>query len=205
MKKIFAILLLAIAVAMPHSASAQLRWGPTAGVDFTNLHFKQDLFTIDQTVGATGGVACEMMFHGIGFGLDFGLLYQMRGARLHLGEREMWSWQGYGDERLMLHYVDIPFHLRFKYTRLEGLEEIVAPLVYGGVDFGFLVGHSRCKAIDYTGGQIGLTAGAGVELFKNWQVTASYTWGVTYALKMAILTNDSAQNRTWNLRVAYLF
>lgn len=205
MRKYFAILILALAIAIPHNASAQFRWGPTAGIDFTSLHFKQDLFAIDQSVGGSAGVASELMFSGIGFGLDFGLLYQMRGARLHLGEREMWSWQGYGNERLMLHYLDIPFHLRFKYTRLEGAEEIAAPIVFAGADFGFLMGHSRCKAIDYTGGQIGLTVGAGVELFRNWQVTASHTWGVTYALKMAILTNDSAQNRTWNIRVAYLF
>ncbi len=33
----------------------------------------------------------------------------------------------------------------------------------------------------------------------------SYTWGVTYALKAAVLTNMSAQNRTWDLRVCYLF
>ncbi len=203
--KRFVIALALVATLGLGSASAQMRWGATAGATITNLHFKQDLFTVDQSVGYSAGVVGEMMFPGIGFGIDFGLLYEQRGAKLHLGEKELWSWQGYGTERSYLHYIDIPFHLRFKYTNLSGLEDIVAPFAFGGVDFGFLVAHNKLKALDYTGGQIGLTVGAGFEFFQRWQLSGSYTWGVTYALKMAILTNDSAQNRTWNIRLAYFF
>lgn len=206
MKKTLIYIIAAIALlAWPAGAYAQFRYGPQAGVTLSDLKFKQDLFEVDHAVGGSAGVAAEMIFPGIGIGIDLGLLYEMRGATLNLGQREMWRWQGYGRERLFLHYLEIPVHLRFKYTRMGGLEEYFAPIVYGGPDFGFLVGHSRCDAIDFAGGQIGLTAGAGVELWKHWQITAGYTWGVTYALKMKILSNDSARNGTWNIRVAYLF
>ena len=184
---------------------AQFRYGPVAGVDVSTLEFKQDLFTVDQSVAGSAGIMAEMMFPGIGFGFNFGALYEQRGATLNLGERKIWSSQGYGRERSRLHYLNIPLHLRFKWTRMEGLEDYIAPFVFGGPEFGFLVGHSKLDALDYAGGEVGLACGLGFELWKRWQVSASYTWGMTYALKTAQLTNMSAQNRTWNVRVCYLF
>ena len=204
MKKILAILILLMSMSAT-TAVAQLRYGPTLGLTVSDLHFKQNLFTVDPSVGYSGGVAAEMIFPGIGFGVDFGLMYEQRGATMHLGEKEMWHSQGYVSPRSYLHYIDIPFHLRFKYTNLQGFEEYVAPFVSAGVDFGFLVAHNKLEAMDYPTGQIGLSVGGGVELWKHWQVSASYTWGVTYAMKAAILSGQSAQNRTFNLRVAYMF
>lgn len=186
-------------------ANAQFRYGPIAGVDISSLKFKQDLFSVDQSVGFSAGVMSEMMFPGIGFGFNVGLLYEQRGATLNLGERKIWASEGYGKERTYLHYINIPLHLRFKWTRMDGFEDYLAPFVFGGPDFGFLAGHNKIEALDYAGGEVGLTCGLGLELWKHWQVSASYTWGMTYALKTAQLTNLSAQNRTWNVRVCYLF
>lgn len=76
-------------------AAAQFRYGPSAGVNFNTLKFKQDLFTIDSQVGPAAGIVGEMMFPGIGIGIDLGLLYQLRSSKLHMGEREMWASQGY--------------------------------------------------------------------------------------------------------------
>ncbi|MDE7135392.1 MAG: hypothetical protein K2N91_02065, partial [Muribaculaceae bacterium] len=120
-KKIF-IVAAAILLAAT-SASAQFRWGASAGVVNSTLKFKQDLFAVDHAMGATAGIQGEMIFPGIGFGIDVGLNYTLRGARLHLGEKEIWASQGYGDPRLMLHDIDIPINLRFKWTRLQGLED----------------------------------------------------------------------------------
>ena len=72
--------------------------------------FKQDLVSVDQTVGGTAGIQCEMMFPGIGFGIDFGLMYNLMGAKVNLGEKKIWSVDGYGNERLALHYIQIPLH-----------------------------------------------------------------------------------------------
>lgn len=202
MKKILITLLLAVTVV---AANAQFRYAATVGLDISSLKFKQDLFEINQNVGGSAGVMAEMMFPGIGFGINFGLLYEMRGANLHLGDREIWKSQGYGTERLYMHYVDIPLNLRFKWTRMNGVEDIVAPFVFGGPSFGFLAGHSKLDMMDFAAGEVGLGCGVGVELFKRWQLSGSYTWGMTYACKTKLLTNFSAQNRTWDIRVAYFF
>ena len=52
------------------AASAEFRWGPTAGVNVTSYKYSQDLFAIDPSVGGSAGVMGELMFPGIGFGID---------------------------------------------------------------------------------------------------------------------------------------
>lgn len=205
MKKFLVAIAVAAGLMTPVAANAQFRYGPTVGVTITNLHFKQDLMTVDQSVGYSAGITGEMMFPGLGFGVDVGLAYEQRGASLHMGEKQMWQSQGLGTERAYLHYLTIPLHLRFKYTRLNGLEDKIAPLAYAGPTFGFLVGHSKNPALEYSAGTVSLEFGLGAELWKKWQVSASYTLGATYALKAKILTDYSAQNRVWAVRVAYLF
>lgn len=185
--------------------TAQFRYGATVGADFSNLKFKQDLITVGQATGLEAGVTTETMFPGIGFGIGSGIIYTLRGAHVHLGEKKIWASEGYGNERAYLHYIEIPLNLRFKWTRMNGLEEYIAPLVYGGPTVSFMVGHSHIPAFSYAAADIGLEVGFGFELFKNWQLTAVHNWGVTYALKTKLLDDFSAQNRTWSIRLTYFF
>lgn len=206
MKKLFILALVAIAaLTATQKASAQFRYSAIAGPNVSTLVFKQDLADVSQVAGYSAGVQGEIMFPGIGFGVDLGLIYNQLGAKVNLGQKEIWASQGYGDEHIFLHYIQIPFHVRFKWTRMDGLEEKIAPFVYGGPDFTILAGHSHCDAIDFAGGELGLTAGLGFELFRRWQVSASYTWGMTYSLKTVLLDNYSARNRHWAVRLAYFF
>lgn len=195
-----------LALACAPAARAQFRYGPMVGANISNLSFKQsDILTPGRTAGFSAGLGAEMMFPGIGFGLDLGLYYDMRGAKLDMGKKPIWSSQGITDGTLRLHYVVLPFHLKFKYTRLNGFEEKLAPMVYAGPTFGFVVGHSKNPALEYPGGEMGLEFGVGAEIFQHWQLTASYNLGMTYTVKAKVLTNYSARNRSWGLRLAYLF
>lgn len=200
----FFIAIAALAVAAP-KVSAQFRYGATVGADFSTLKFKQDLFTIGQRVGPELGITTEMMFPGIGFGLGSGIIYQMKGANLHLGERKVWASQGYGEEHAILHVIQIPVNLKFKWTRMSGLEDYVAPFVYGGPTLGITVGHSHIPALEYPLADIGLEVGFGLELFKKWQVSAVRNWGMTYCTKTKLLDDFSAKNRSWSIRLVYFF
>lgn len=186
-------------------ASAQFRYGPMAGVNLNTLRFKQDLFTINSQVGSLGGIAGEMMFPGIGIGVDLGLFYQMRGSRLHLGEREMWASQGYGTENMNFHTLTIPLHIKLKWRRLGGFEEKIAPMVYGGPTFSFDVAHSRIDAMTYAGGDVALECGIGGEFFEHWQLKAGYSFGMTYVTKAKILSEFSARCNAWTIRLGYYF
>lgn len=208
-KYIAAVLL---CLCMAPAAMAQFRWAAVAGANIDNMKFKQDLISIGSTAGFDAGIMGEMMFPGIGFGLDFGLLYNMMGANVDLGSRKIWSSDGFKKSNVALHMVQIPIHLRFKYTRLNGLEDIVAPLVYGGPELSIMAGHSSVKGnpgvrnpFKYSGGDLGLAVGGGAELFKRWQVTVQYTWGMTYLLKTRKLDDFSSQNRQWSFKVGYFF
>ena len=206
MKRFFAsIIVLFAIVAMPGKADAQFRYGAIAGVNISDLSFSQDLISVSPTVGYTAGVQAEMIFPGIGFGIDMGLLYNQLGADVNLGEKEIWASEGYGSERQYLHYVQVPFHFRFKWTRMGGLEEKIAPFAYAGPDLTLLVGHGKCDAMEYAGGDVGLTVGLGFELFERWQLSGSYTWGMTYSLKTVLLDDFSARNRHWSVRLTYFF
>lgn len=210
MRRITSYILAAIAItiaaiAFAPKAHAQFRYGPMAGVNFSTLKFKQELFTVDQRVGPAAGLAAEMIFPGIGIGIDLGILYQMQGSTLHLGERELWSSQGYGTEHMDFHLVSIPVHLKLKWQRLNGLEEKIAPIVYGGPTFNFTAGHSDIDAFSFSGGAVAIDCGIGFELLRHWQLTAGYSFGMTYLSKAKILTDFSSRANAWNIRLAYYF
>ena len=204
-RKLVSTIILMATLLMPLSSNAQFRRSVVAGVNINDLVFKQDLASVSTLIGAQAGVEGELMFPGIGFGLSFGLMYNQLGGQVNLGEKKIWASEGYGNEKLYLHNITIPLHLRFKWTRLNGFEDTLAPLIFGGPEFSILAGHSKCDAIKWAGGDLGLTAGVGAEIFKKWQVTASYTWGMTYSLKTKLLDDYSARQRHWAVRVAYFF
>jgi len=206
MKRSFTALLIAIvALCAVSTARAQMRWGASAGVNINSMKFKQDLFSTSNAVGESAGIRGEMMFPGIGFGLELGLFYQQQGATLNLGDKPIWSTQGYGSERVYIHSISIPFNLKFKWTRMQGLEDYVAPFVFGGPILQIQAGHSKCDALKYSGGDVELCAGVGFEVLKRWQIAGSYIWGMTYALKTVQLVDVSARNRTWDVKVTYFF
>ena len=203
MKRIFAIL--AAVLLLTSASHAEFRYGPIVGGGISNLHFKQDLVTIKSQPSFSAGVLGEMMFAGIGFGMDLGLKYEMRGAKMDLGSKKMWADQGYGNESYFLHYLVIPIHLRFKYTRLNGLEDHIAPFAFVGPSLGMMVGHNKMDCMDNAFGELGLDMGIGAEIERRWQVSFNYNIGMTYATKAKILTDYSAKNRVMDIRVTYFF
>ncbi|HAP30034.1 MAG TPA: hypothetical protein DCR26_07915, partial [Porphyromonadaceae bacterium] len=116
MKNLKIFLIAAAMILGAVAARAEFRWGPTAGVNLSTLNFSQELFSVDRSVGEVAGITGEMMFPGIGFGVDFSALYSQEGATLHLGERRIWAVDGYTSPRAYLHYLSIPINLRFKWT-----------------------------------------------------------------------------------------
>ncbi len=204
MRKILTITTLLVLLTIA-PARADLRWGPSVGVNLSTLKFKQHLFDVHHQVGFSAGALAEVMFPGLGFGMDLGLFYEERGAKLDLGDKKIWASQGYTSERMFIHNILIPVHLRFKWTRMGGLEEYFAPFVFAGPEFTIQAAHGHLKALQYSGGDVGLSVGLGAELQKRWQISAQYTWGMTYVCKTRLLTNESARARTWDLRVTYLF
>lgn len=204
-RKALITILAALFTLVAQQSQARMRWGAVGGVTVNNMKFKQDLVPLSQTVGYEAGVTGEMIFPGIGIGIDLGLMYDQQGGMVDLGSRTIWSSLGYGNEHIYIHNLRIPVHIRWKYTNLNGIENTIAPLIYGGPEFDIQVAHGHCDAMKFSGGDLGLTVGLGAELWKKWQITAGYTWGMTYILKTQLLEDFSARARQWNVRISYYF
>lgn len=200
-RKLLAVFLLLATAAV---ANAELRWGATAGINISNFKFKQDLLDPKTGVGCNIGAMGEIMIPGIGFGIDFGLRYNMHGSKINFGKWPVWS-DDFGDEQVTLHTLQIPLDLRFKYTRFNGFENILAPFVYVGPVFSFTIAHSDVKALEYPAGSIGLQFGLGAELFKHFQISAGYHLGLTYEIRTVKLDNFSARANYWTVNAAYFF
>ncbi len=201
MKKLV-LALMAIVISL--GANAELRWGPTASVNFNTFHWKEPLLDTHLRTGFDAGIMTEVMIPGIGFGVDAGLTYGMRSARVNFGQWEIWNCDGFGNDNVVLHTVNIPLHLRFKYTRLEGIEETIAPLVFAGPVFAFNVA-GNCKALEQPVGTVSLDFGLGCELFQKFQVSVGYLWGLSYATRTVKLENLSARADGFRVNFAYFF
>lgn len=192
-----------LAVALP--ASAKFRWGPTVGANFSHYHWRQKLVRNDVLAGYSAGVLCEVMIPGIGFGFDFGLKYMDHGGRVHFEDQYIWSSDGIGKTDLRMHVVQLPINLRFKWTRMNGVEDYIAPFVYGGPQFNFNVANTKCEAIKRNGFAVGLGCGIGAEIFKRYQIQAGYVWDVTNDLKTRKLDDFYGQIRGWTIDFTVLF
>lgn len=187
------------------SAFAQFRWGATAGFNHQKYHFKQDLMRVDASPGFSAGIMGELMFPGIGLGMDFGLNYEMHGSKLHFEDQVIWASDGYGAEQSNIHLIQIPINLRFKYTRLNGIEKTVAPFVFGGPVFNIMCSHNSVPPLEYSSGSVGLQAQLGAELFTKLQISAGYYWDLTYEGRTRKLENFSMKPQGWEVKAVYFF
>ena len=193
------------ALAIAASASAEFRWGPAAGINISNMRWKQKLLQTNTLVGPQAGLMGEIMIPGIGFGIDLALKYSANGSTLHFGEHEVWAADGIGTAKVWVHQLQIPLNLRFKWTRMEGVEQYIAPFVYGGPVFNFNIATTDCPAIEHPAASFALQCGIGAELFEHWQISGGYLWGFSYELRTIKLDNFSASQRGWQINLAYLF
>lgn len=199
------LIILALILTSAVSASAEFRWGPTAGVNFSTFHWKQDLTTTKGLTGGQVGVLGELMIPGIGFGIDVGLRYNVHGANVNFGDFLVWNSDGIKNQNVWEHVLEVPLNLKFKWTRMNGFEQTLAPFVFGGPVFAVNIAHNYQPAIERPGGYVSMQCGAGVELFEHYQISGGYSWGISYEIRTIKLDNYSAQPRGWFVNLAYLF
>lgn len=204
MKRFLLILFVSL---IAFSANAEFRWGPMIGVNGSSFFWKQDLVTTKYRIGGSAGVIGEVMIPGIGFGFDIGLRYQLNGAKVNFGERPVWGGAPdyMGNEDVWFHTLQIPLNLRFKYTRLDGLERIIAPFAYAGPVFTFNLATNKVPVIEHPEGTVDIQIGAGAELWERFQISGGYYWGVSYQVRTIKLDNFSARPQGWFINAAWLF
>jgi len=209
MKKYIQFILVACALLSTISAQAQpeRRWGVTVGGNYNEIHFKQsDIFESDRMFAPSAGLTGDLMIPGVGFGVDASLLYTMRQGKVHFGDRQIWSSLGIENQTVRLHYIDVPINLKFRYSKLNGVENTIMPLIYAGPTFSFLAGHNKVNdALNYTTVSVLLHFGIGCELFNRIQISGGYSFSIGQNLSTKLLDQHVAKHRTWFVQATYFF
>ena len=204
MKKTFFIIATMLACAIAASAQTSSRWGITAGANINEVHFKQqDIVSTSRMWGPQLGVTGEMNFSGIGFGAEASLIYTLKQGKVNYGERTMWKAVGAGRETVAMHYIDVPLHLKFKYNRLNGLENTIMPMLFVGPQFSFLPYASHKELNSYPPVNVYLDMGAGIELMGHLQIRVGYNFSIGQSFHTKLLDENVAKNRTWYINATW--
>ena len=193
--RIIVLAIVAMIIALP--ASAQFRFGIKAGVALNSLHFSSDYLenrNSDNRAGFTGGLMAEFMLPIGGLGLDASLMYVHRSAEEAVDTDDAEGEVSFAKRD----YIEIPINLKYKFS-IPAVSSIVAPYIFTGPSIAFLVSDSKdiYKKCDFA-----WNVGAGVELVRHLQVSASYGFGIT---KLVAERDANVKNRYWTLTAAYLF
>jgi hypothetical protein len=204
MKKIILFITTLLIATAAASGQTTSRWGITAGATINEVHFKQhDIVPSKRAVGPQLGVTGEMNFSGIGFGVEGSLLYTLKQGKVNYGERTIWESQGFGDEMVSMHYLDVPLHLKFKYNRLGGAESTIMPMVFVGPQFSFLMHGNHGNINKYSPVSVYLDMGLGCELMERVQLRGGYNFSIGQSFHTKLLDDNVAKNRTWYVNVTW--
>ena len=204
MKKIILFITTLLIATAAASGQTTSRWGITAGATINEVHFKQhDIVPSKRAVGPQLGVTGEMNFSGIGFGVEGSLLYTLKQGKVNYGERTIWESQGFGDEMVSMHYLDMPLHLKFKYNRLGGAESTIMPMVFVGPQFSFLMHGNHGNINKYSPVSVYLDMGLGCELMERVQLRGGYNFSIGQSFHTKMLDENVAKNRTWYFNVTW--
>lgn len=203
MKKLFGIIMVAVAMFMATPANAQFKFGVKAGLNVSKVSFDKDIAknAIDSRTGFFVGPMAEFTVPIIGLGADVAVLYDNKGVEVD-GVSET------------LQYIDIPINVKYSI----GLGSIVGVYVATGPQFSYNIGGKQIFDNSYSlkSSEFSWNVGAGVKLLGHLQVGYNYNIGIgktgemDSALGEAVgvagkFINGDVKNNTHQISVAYLF
>jgi hypothetical protein len=204
MKKLFAVVVMAVAMAMP--SHAQMSWGLQAGLNMSNVNTK-----MEGSVAAAGGEAVKSrtgFFVGptvkftlpiVGLGLDAAALYDQREGKA-------------GDETVKSQSIQVPVNVRYGF----GLGSLAEVFFFAGPQFGFNIGGGK----DYGAGEwtlkssnLSANVGIGATVLSKLQAKLNYNFalGKTGEFEMKNLVSGanetvaSSKFNAWQISLAYFF
>ena len=135
MKKLFAVVLMAVAFAMP--SKAQISWGLQAGLNMSNVSVKDAVDNAGEAVKSrTGffvGPTVKFTLPIVGLGIDASALYDQREGKA-------------GDETYKVQSLQIPINVRYGF----GLGSLAEVFAFAGPQFGFKLGGDSDTSIGQT-------------------------------------------------------
>ena len=196
MKKFFALVLMAVAFAMP--SKAQIKFGVQAGLNMTNVSTVDLQASVKSRTGFFVGPTVKFTLPIVGLGIDAAALYDQREAK---GEGEV----------IKSSSIQVPINLRYG----VGLGSVAEVFAFAGPQFGFkLSGDKKIKddAAEWTLKSSTLSANIGIGATVLSKVQAKLNYNVALgktgefdSVGAAAKELGSAKFNAWQVSLAYFF
>lgn len=200
MKKIFAVVLLAVAFAMP--SKAQFSWGIQAGLNMSNISVKDAADNVGTAVKSrTGffvGPTVKFTLPLVGLGIDASALYDQREGKA-------------GDETIKSQSIQIPINVRYGF----GLGSVAEVFAFAGPQFGFkLSGDKDFGVEEWTLKSSNLSANIGIGATVLSKLQAKLNYNIALGKTGEMKGKDaagvmqeigSAKFNAWQVSLAWFF
>ena len=198
MKKLFAVVLMAVAFAMP--SKAQFSWGIQAGLNMSNVSVKDAADNvggaIESRTGFFVGPTVKFSLPIVGLGIDASALYDQREGKA-------------GDETVKAQSIQIPINLRYGI----GLGSVAEVFAFAGPQFGFkLSGDKNYGVADWTlkSSTFSANIGIGATVLSKLQAKLNYnialgTTGEFESVSQTVKQVADAKFNAWQVSLAYFF
>lgn len=198
------LVLMAMVVLTCGVANAEFRFGIKAGLNVNKIHLDEQVFNASNRAGFTAGVMTEFTVPIIGIGMDLSVMYTKMNSEMNSGPQEVENYINNGN--IGKDFLQIPLNLKYKLS-IPAIGSIIKPMIFTGPSFNFNLNKSTLQDIKSKSCQIAWNLGAGVELIKHLQISASYSWGLNKIAEFAkIPTKDiDLKNNYWTVTAAWLF
>jgi hypothetical protein len=207
MKKVFAVMLMAVAFAMP--SNAQIKFGVTGGLNMTNVSVKDAAAdakgAFKSRAGFFIGPTVKFTLPIVGLGVDAAAVYDLREGKIGEGEYA---------QNLKSQSIQIPINLRYG----VGLGDLLEVFAFAGPQFGFNVGSDKTFNIEeykseWTLKSANLSAnlGVGLTVLSHLQAKFNYSWALGKTGEMEATVDGvkkavgSAKMNCWQISLAYWF
>ena len=200
MKKIFAVVLMAVAFAMP--SKAQVSFGIQAGLNMTNVSTSDLNGSVKSRTGFFVGPTIKFTLPIVGLGIDASALYDQREGNAEVAGQE---------ETVKSQSIQVPINLRYGFG-LGSLAEIFA---FAGPQFGFNVGGKQgvfndmadwtLKSSNFSANiGIGATVAGHLQAKLNYNVALGKT-GEFESVSSTVKQVADAKFNAWQISLAYFF
>ena len=204
MKKVFVVMLMAMAFAMP--SNAQIKFGLTAGINLDNVSGTSDLKgAIESRTGFFVGPTVKFTLPIVGLGLDASAVYDHREAK----GKDV-------DQTIKAESIQIPINVRYGF----GLGETAQIFFFAGPQFGFNIGsnntlqeqaNSATTEWTLTSSNFSANVGVGAMLLSHLQAKLNYNFALGKTGEIETTVNGvkntigGAKANSWQISLAYFF
>jgi hypothetical protein len=199
MKKIFAVVLMAVAFAMP--SKAQVSFGIQAGLNMTNVSASDLNGTVKSRTGFFVGPTVKFTLPIVGLGIDASALYDQREGKAEVAGQT---------ETVKSQSIQVPINLRYGIGL--GVAEVFA---FAGPQFGFNIGGKKGvfnDMADWTlkSSNFSANVGLGATILGKLQAKINYNvalgkTGEFESVSSTVKQVVDAKLNAWQISLAYFF